>query len=112
MKRTVLMLMLAGIAASAVAAFATASGPPVGKLPHGTTVTMKVTPDKLVSFTLPRPTIKGGVWRVARSYDSTVVQERSERRLKSGAVRITLEATGPGTTLVVYAVTKGETAKA
>src|SRR5262245_53048899 len=113
MKPNVLLIVLTAIAASAVAAAATASAPPVGRLPETrTTVTVKVTPDKLVSFTLPRSTVKGGVWRVARAYDNRVVQERSERRLKSGAVRITLEATGPGTTRVVYALTKGETPKA
>jgi hypothetical protein len=111
-KRATIVLTLAAIAATAVAAIATASAPPVGKLPRGTTVQLKTIPGKLVSFTLPRPTVKGGVWRVARSFDTLVVQQRSERRLRNGAVLITLETTGPGTTRVVFALTKGETAKA
>jgi hypothetical protein len=112
MKRHALTLLVAaGIAAVAVAV-AAASAVPVGKLPPATKIAYKVTPDKSVTLTLPRPAIKGGVWRVARAYDSKVVYQQGEQTLPSGAIRITLHATDPGTTRVVYALTKGETAKA
>src|SRR6476619_889563 len=79
-KRAMIVVALAVVAAAAAAGTATASAPPVGKLPRGTTVTLKTIPGKLVVFTLPRPTLKGGVWRVARSFDTLVVQQRSERK--------------------------------
>ena len=112
MKRHVLTLLVAGGVAVIAAAGASASATPVGKLPPATKIAYKVTPDKSLTLTLPRPAIKGGVWRVARAYDSKVVFQQGERTLASGAIRITLHATGPGTTRVIYALTKGETAKA
>ena len=110
MKRHVLTLVL--VRRHRGLAGASASAVPVGKLPHATTIAYKVTPDKSLTLTLPRPSIKGGVWRVARAYDDKVVYQQGERTLPSGAIRITLHATGPGTTRVVFALTKGETAKA
>jgi hypothetical protein len=79
MKRHALTLLVAaGIAAVAVAV-AAASAVPVGKLPPATKIAYKVTPDKSVTLTLPRPAIKGGVWRVARAYDSKVVYQQGEQ---------------------------------
>src|SRR5262245_58389971 len=112
MKRVLITAVAVGVVAAALGASALASATPVGKLPAGKTVAYKTIPGKTVSFTLPRPAVKGGVWRIARSYDGGVVQQLGERKLKDGTVRITLETTGPGTTRVIFAVTKGETAKA
>jgi hypothetical protein len=112
MRRHLLTLAAIVTAAAATAAAATATAPPVGKLPPAKTVAYKTIPGKVLTFTLPRPAVKGGVWRIARVYDGAVVHELGERRLKNGSVRITLETTGPGTTRVVFAVTRGETARA
>jgi hypothetical protein len=111
MKR-LLTLLAAGIATAALAVAASASAPPVGKLPAARTLAYKTIPGKVLTITLPNPALKGGVWRVARAYDDQVVQELGERKLQNGSVRITLETTGPGTTRVIFAVTRGETAKA
>ena len=113
MRRHLLTSIASGIAAAALAGPAVAvSAPPVGKLPAATTVAYKTIPGKVLTFTLPKPALTGGVWRVARAYDGEVVQQLGERKLKNGSIRITLETTGPGTTRVIFAVTKGETAKA
>ena len=112
MRRHLLTPIALALAAAALAAAATASAPPVGKLPAATTIAYKTIPGKVLTFTLPKPALKGGVWRVARAYDDQVVQQLGERKLKNGSIRITLETTGPGTTRVIFAVTKGETAKA
>ena len=98
--------------AGLIAAAALASAPPVGRLTALKTTFVKTTPDRMVVVTLPRPAIKGGVWRIARAFDAEVVQQLGERTLATGGVRITLQATGPGTTRVVFALTKGETARA
>lgn len=112
MKRHVLTLLLAAALGAVAASAALASAAPVGKLPPATKLTFKVMVDKPLSVTLPRPKIRGGVWRIARAYDSTVVQQQAERTLASGAIRITLRTTGPGTTRVIFALTRGETRKA
>jgi hypothetical protein len=112
MRRHLLTPVAAAMAAAALAATAMGSAPPVGKLPAATTVAYRTIPGKVLTFTLPKPALKGGVWRVARAYDDQVVQQLGERTLKNGSLRLTLETTGPGTTRVIFAVTKGETAKA
>src|SRR5262249_28548025 len=112
MRRHPLTLLALAIAAATLAAGAAASAPPGGMLPPGRTVAYRTTPDRVVSFTLPAPTIKGGVWRIARAFDPAVVTEKGERTLADGTVRITLKTTGPGTTRVVFALTKGEGARA
>ena len=112
MKRNVVTLLLATSAAAVAAGAAGASAPPVGKLPPAKTVVVEATPDRTLTVTLPKPAIRGGVWRVARALDARVVRQQGERTLASGAIRITLRTTGPGTTRVVFALTKGETAKA
>src|SRR3954471_18008347 len=113
MTRRLLTLIAVGITTTALAASAaTASAPPVGKLPAAKTTAYRTTPGKVVAFTLPKPAVNGGVWRIARAYDDTVVEQRGERTLRNGSVRITLETTGPGTTRVIFAVTRGEAAKA
>jgi hypothetical protein len=66
----------------------------------------------VVTVTLPRPSIKGGVWRVARPYDSRVVRQVGERTLVSGAVRVSFRTIRPGSSRVVFALTRGETAHA
>jgi hypothetical protein len=112
MKRNAVTLLLASAAATVAAASAGASAPPVGKLPPAKTVVVKATPGKTLTVTLPKPAIRGGVWRVARAFDAHVVRQQGEHTLASGAIRITLRTTGRGTTRVVFALTKGETAKA
>jgi hypothetical protein len=107
-----LTLVLGLAVAGSWAAAAGASAPTVGPLPAGTTTAIASTPDRTWAVTLPRPVIKGGVWRIARAFDAAVVREQTERTLATGAVRITFRTVGPGTTRVVFALTRGETAKA
>jgi hypothetical protein len=64
-----------------------------------------------VAFALPRRT-GGRVWRVARPFNSRVVQQVSEGRIAGGVVVVVFRATGPGTASVAFGLTRGETAKA
>jgi predicted secreted protein len=64
------------------------------------------------AITLPQPSVAGRVWRVARGYDAEVVRELSESTTAAGGVRSVYRAIGPGTTQLVFAVTRGETAHA
>jgi hypothetical protein len=86
----------------------------VGPLPARATATTTIaaTTGHAFAVMLPRPRITGRVWRVARAYDSKVVRELGERKLATGAVRVTFRAVGPGRTRIVFALTRGETAHA
>lgn len=94
-------------AASAIAASVARSGsPPVGPLPAGHVSTIKTTHGDLVAIALPA---RGGgkVWRVARTYDGSVVKELREANVGASVV-IVLAARGVGHTRVAYALTRGE----
>jgi len=109
--RFITLALTLGVALAAVGG-AGASATPVGPLPQGKTTAFKTTPDRVVAVTLPRPSVKGGVWRIARQFNSAVVIQKAERSLAGGAVRVTFKTTGPGSTRVAFALTKGETAHA
>jgi hypothetical protein len=90
---------------------ALASTTPVGPLPSGPTETVSLGAGATFTATLPKSQAPGRVWRIARAFDSSVVRELSEGETTK-AVRVTFRAVGSGTTTVVFALTKGETAHA
>jgi hypothetical protein len=102
MSKHTIAILGAGAAAAAVAATALSSAPPVGPLPPGPEKTVKAVVGETFAVQLPKPAA-GRVWRVARAYDSTVVRETTET-----ATRVGYRAVGPGTTRVVFALTRGE----
>jgi hypothetical protein len=101
---------IAALAAALVfAVTAAAAAPPVGPLPAGPTTTISAKKGTLVSVALPSRA--GKSWRVARQYDASVVREVTEANVGNTVV-IVYRAVGPGTTRVVYGLTRGETKKA
>ena len=98
------------VAAAALAVPALAAAPPVGPLPSGPTSTISTQKGQLVAVALPhRP--GGRVWRIARAFDGNVLKEVTEGDLGAQVV-IVFKAAGTGTTAVVFALTRGERAKA
>jgi hypothetical protein len=97
-------------AAAALAGAGLADSPPVGALPPGPTSTIQTHKGQLVAFALPRRS-EGRVWRVARKFDSRVVQQVSEGDLANSVVLV-FRAARPGTTTVAFGLTRGETPKA
>jgi hypothetical protein len=106
------VLKLAVVTALVLVPLASATAPPVGPLPAGPTSTVRIQPAGSLTVTLPRPAVAGGVWRVARAFDGKVVKQVGERSTASGGVELTFAAAGTGSTRLVFAVTRGETAKA
>src|SRR5690348_6207646 len=95
-----------------VVPLAYASAPPVGPLPPGPSVAVKATVGGTFSATLPKPSVSGGAWRIARPFDSTVARQVGEATTSSGGARVTFRALDEGTTRVVFAHTRGERAHA
>jgi hypothetical protein len=99
------------VAAAVLAAAAPGAAPPVGPLPNGPKSTIQTLKGQLVAFALPVPG-EGRVWRVARTFNARVVQQVSEGTVAKGIVVVVFRAVAPGTTTVVFGLTRGETAKA
>jgi hypothetical protein len=112
MKKLTLLLPLVCAAAGLVAAVALSSAPPVGPLPPGPVQAVKRPVGETFAVNLPKPAIAGLVWRVARTYDPEVIRELTESTTAAGGVRSVYRAVGPGATRLVYALTRGETARA
>jgi hypothetical protein len=55
--------------------------------------------------------VAGRVWRIARAFNAKVVSETREGETKQ-QVWVTFRAVGKGSTRVVFALTRGETAHA
>jgi hypothetical protein len=88
-----------------------ASAGPVGPIPKGAVTTISATKGELISIALPRAPASGGlVWRVARAYNGKVVSEVTEGDLGSNVV-IVYKALAAGKTTIIYALTKGESAR-
>ena len=107
--------LIAGVAA-AVAAAATLAGAgladstPVGRLPSGPTSTIQSQKGQLIAVALPRRANRL-VWRIARPVDARVLRQVSEANVGRSVVLV-FRAIGPGTTVVSFGLTRGETAKA
>jgi len=102
--------VLAAVAACLSTAVASATAPPVGKLPKAQLVTVSVAHGGLVSVALPARAA-GLEWRLARPFDGKIVREVGEADVGANVV-VVFAAMQPGNTTLVYALTKGETPKA
>lgn len=108
-----------GLAAAALALVAAvpagtafADSTPVGPLPTPTVTTVQAPRGALVAVALPRQRGSTGlVWRLARKLDSGVVRQVGEADVGTSVV-IVYKAVGVGTAAIVFALTRGETAKA
>jgi hypothetical protein len=109
---TKLLPSLAAVAALAAAGTAGATAPPVGPLPAGPTSTVRSVPGGFFTVRLPKPSVAGGSWRIARPFAARVVEQASERTTADGGVAVGFRAVGTGSTRIVFALTKGETAHA
>jgi hypothetical protein len=107
MQRIAVLAALAAALVLVVPVHATA--PPVGPLPKGPVTTILTSKGSLVSVALPSRA--GKSWRLARAVNAKVLVEVNEANVGSNVVVI-YRATGRGSARVVYALTRGETAKA
>jgi hypothetical protein len=103
-------LLAIAVAACALCSASLASAPPVGPLPPSKIQRISTARGSLVSVAVPKRA-GGYVWRIARTYNGHVLREVTEGAVGSTVV-IVFRAVGPGTTTVVLAETRGETAKA
>jgi hypothetical protein len=97
--------MTAVMAALLLALPATASAPPVGKLPKGPVTTVRTPKGTRVGLVLPQ--LKGLSWRLARPVNGKVVVQVGEGVVGTSVV-ITFRAKAAGHTKVIYAATRGE----
>jgi hypothetical protein len=95
------VVILSGIAGTALA-----SAPPVGPLPVGPTSTIHVQKGELVAVALP-DRAGGRVWRIARSFDSTVVREVSEANVGKSVVLV-FRTFKKGSATLKFGLTRGE----
>jgi len=109
-RKRMLTIGVALISVLAATAGATASAPPVGALPAGPKTTVVTRTGELIAVALPQRD-GGKVWRVARAFDSTVVEQLSEARVGSSVVLV-FRSKQPGRVTLSFALTKGERAKA
>ncbi|MEI8104890.1 MAG: hypothetical protein WCH31_03480 [Actinomycetes bacterium] len=99
-------------ATGVLASAATASAPPVGPLPAGPVVVMRVPKGNLFSVALAsRSTSTGLVWRGAHPVNNKVAVPLWEADVGQSVVLV-YRAVGLGTTTIVYGLTRGETYKA
>jgi hypothetical protein len=108
--RIAALALAAFAAATALAGAAFADSTPVGTLPTGPNSMIQTVDGQLVAVALPHRS-NGRVWRIARSFNSKVVQQVSEGDVGKNVV-VVFKAAARGTTTVIFALTKGETAKA
>jgi predicted secreted protein len=99
------------LAAAIFTAGAAASAPPVGRLPSGSITTVHIAAGKTYTARLPQPKVAGRVWRIARSFDARVVREVREGETRQ-QVWVEFRAVKPGSTRIVFALTRGETSHA
>jgi hypothetical protein len=110
--RTTLVRSAALAASGALALVGAGAGradsTPVGPLPAGSVASTTTKPGLLVAVALPKSGARSGlVWRVARRYDSHVVQELSEADLGESVVLV-FKVVGRGDTSLVFALTRGD----
>lgn len=103
--------LLAGVAVAAlVTATARASAPPVGPLPRSPVTTITTFTEELFALALPIGQ-SGLTWRGAGNTNVHVARPLSEAEVGNVIVFVYL-AVKPGTALVSYGLTHGETRKA
>jgi predicted secreted protein len=101
----------AAFAASIAVASSHATAPPVGALPSGPTAKIETQKGQLVAIALPEHT-GGRVWRIARPFDSKVIQEVREQSDVGGNLVVVFKATGTGSAAISFGLTRGERSKA
>jgi hypothetical protein len=107
-----LRMTLVLVALLALAAPASATAPPVGKLPKGPVSTISTTRGELFALALALPHRSGGlVWRAAVYPGVKVARPLSEADV-ADAVVLTYRAVGRGTVTLKFGLTRGETLKA
>jgi hypothetical protein len=105
------LVILAAVSTAIVAAAAHASATPVGPLPKGPVAAIVTTHGQSIAIALPRPARRSGlVWRIARRYDSRVVQQVSEANVGPNIV-VVYKVIGRGQTSIVYAQTRGDASR-
>ncbi len=103
------MVAAAAVVAAAVAgAAAHASATPVGPLPQGSVIAVKLHVAKTFVVKLRKPSAAGHVWRIARAFNGKIVTETREGETPILIV-VSFKALHAGTTKVVFAETRGET---
>jgi hypothetical protein len=114
MPKTFPLLVVTAAAALAVAVPppAPATAPPVGPLPPGRTVPVRIASGQTFTATLPKPSVAGGVWRIARPFDARVLKQTAERTTAGGGVAVSFAGVGRGSTRISFALTQGETPRA
>jgi len=110
MRAPQITLLALAAAASAAAGGARASAPPVGPLPAGPKATLITHAGELLAVALPHRSA-GRAWRVARSFDATILHQVSEADVGSNVVLV-FETTRTGTTTLAFGLTRGERPKA
>jgi hypothetical protein len=83
---------------------------PSGRSPPGPSSTIQTQTGQLLAFALPHRT-GGRVWRVARQFDSQIVEQVTEGDVGPTVVLV-FKAKQAGSTTVVFALTRGERTKA
>src|SRR5262249_50350192 len=99
--------LLIAVAVLGTATATLASATPVGPLPTGPTRAIAAAARSSFVVTLPKSKQPGLVWRVARTYRSSVVRQQSEGETAS-EVWLRFTAVAPGKTSLVFALTRGE----
>jgi hypothetical protein len=110
MCRALRTVFVCALVLAAAAGAALADSTPVGAIPPGPRSTITTTRGQLVAVALPHRA-GGRVWRVARTANSRVVRETHEGDVGDSVV-VVFSAVGKGNATIVFALTKGETAKA
>jgi hypothetical protein len=100
-------LLVVSLVALIAASGAFASAPPVGPLPAGPTKAVIVPARHTFVITLPKSKDAGLVWRIARTYRSSVVRQLDEGETKS-TVWLRFRSVAAGKTSLVLALTRGE----
>lgn len=101
-------LALLVVRAIALPGSALGSATPVGPLPAGPTVRVESRVGELVTGRLPRLAAAGYVWRLARAYDATRIEQVGERGDAATGVVLRYRALGAGTVRLAFAVTRGD----
>jgi hypothetical protein len=106
------ILALVVSSAALLAAPARAGAPPVGPLPPGPVTTVTIARGELLAVALPRQKASTGlVWRLARRVDPKVARQVSEADVGVSVV-VVFRIVAGGRASLVFALTRGETAKA
>lgn len=107
MPRFLHAVAVSAAAAAVLAAAGLADSTPIGTLPSGPSSTIQTQKGQLVAVALPHRS-GGRVWRIARAYDSRILQEQTEADVATSVVLV-FKAARAGTTTITFALTKGDT---